>query len=137
MNSVLVSGGRKSQREHAHKVAAFVIKQLMPRMRTLDIEINLVDIKSDAIGYCMEGDTNREFEIEVDRKLGTLAMASTIAHELVHVKQYARREIDGYNMAWKKQPVPEGTPYAELPWEIEAYQMEKDLLQKMVDNDLF
>ena len=137
MNLIEVTGGKHSQRAIAHKVTEFVIAQLMPRMRTLDITVNLVDIKSDAIGYCCELDDNRTFEIEVDKKLGVLAMASTLAHELVHVKQYARREMNGVDLAWKKQPVPADTPYMELPWEVEAYAMEKDLLNKMVDNDLF
>ena len=137
MNLVDITGGTVLQRRAVEAAVNFAIQEMMPRMRTLDIEVKLVNIKSDAVGYCLEGDTNREFEIEVDKKQGLLALVSTVLHEMVHVKQYARREIDGYNMAWKRVPIPEGTPYAELPWEIEAYRMQDELLIKMVDNDLF
>ena len=141
MNQVSVTGGTKRQRDIVHRVTAFVIKQLMPRMRTLDIEIKLKNIKSAAIGYCMEGDTNREFEIEIDRNIGLLSMASTVAHELVHVKQYARREMDSRITSglarWKGRRVREDTPYDQLPWEVEAYRMERELINKMVDSDLF
>ena len=40
-NFVEVSGGNKFQREIAHKTVAFMIKKLMPRMSTLDINISL------------------------------------------------------------------------------------------------
>ena len=49
-NLVEVTGGNKFQRDIAHKTIAFMIKKLMPRMRTLDIELNICDIKSDAVG---------------------------------------------------------------------------------------
>ena len=70
MNFIEVNGGNKVQREICHKVAAHMIKKLLPRFRTLDITVNLVTIKSDAIGFCMMQDTNREFEIELDKKIG-------------------------------------------------------------------
>ena len=70
MNLVEVNGGNKTQREICHKVGAHMIKKLLPRFRTLDIQVNLVNIKSDAIGFCMMQDTNRKFEIELDKKLG-------------------------------------------------------------------
>ena len=67
MNFIEVNGGNKVQREICHKVAAHMIKKLLPRFRTLDITVNLVTIKSDAIGFCMMQDTNREFEIDLDK----------------------------------------------------------------------
>ena len=40
----------------------------------------------------MIGDNNREFYIEIDKKLNLKEMVLTICHEMVHVKQYARNE---------------------------------------------
>ena len=40
-NIVEVNGGTKKQREFTAKIAHWCIKQLMPRMRTLDIYIDL------------------------------------------------------------------------------------------------
>jgi hypothetical protein len=58
-------------------------------------------------------------------------MRETVAHEMVHVKQYARREITDYVHSngvaskakywkWKDRMVSDATDYWDLPWEIEA-----------------
>ena len=131
MNFVEVKGGNKTQREICHKVVNHMIWQLLPRFRTLNITVNLVNIKSDAIGYCMMQDTNREFEIELDRKIGIKEMVQALCHEMVHVKQYARKEMnDGIvkgRARWKTKYINMDTNYWDLPWEKEAYRMEKKL----------
>ena len=131
MNIVEVNGGNKVQREICHKVVSHMIKKLLPKFRTLDITVNLVNIKSDAIGYCMMQDTNREFEIELDRKIGIKEMVQALCHEMVHVKQYARNEMnDGIvkgRARWKTKYINMDTNYWDLPWEKEAYRMEKKL----------
>ena len=131
MNLVEVNGGNKTQREICHKVVAHMIWQLLPRFRTLDIQVNLTTIKSDAIGFCMMQDTNRKFEIELDKKLGIKEMVQALCHEMVHVKQYARNEMnDGIvkgRARWKSKYIKMDTNYWDLPWEKEAYRMEKKL----------
>ena len=138
MNFIEVNGRNKVQREIRHKVAAHMIKKLLPRIRTLDITVNLVTIKSDAIGFCMMQDTNREFEIELDKKIGIKDMVQALCHEMVHVKQYARNEMnDGIvkgRAKWKSQFIKEDTNYWDLPWEKEAYRMEKKLADDVWEN---
>ena len=106
MNFVEVNGGNKVQKEICHKVVGHMIKKLLPRFRTLDITVDLVKIKSDAVGFCMMLDTNRNFNIELDKGLGIKDMVQALCHEMVHVKQYARNEMnDGIvkgNARWKK-----------------------------------
>ena len=108
-----------------------MIGQLLPRFRTLNITVNLVTIKSDAIGFCMMQETNRDFEIELDKKLGIKEMVQALCHEMVHVKQYARNEMnDGIvkgRARWKTKYIKMDTNYWDLPWEKEAYRMEKKL----------
>ena len=71
MNYVVAEGGNKVQRDIAEKVVDFMIGQLLPRYRTLDITVQFKNLTADnAIGYCMMEENNREFTIEVDRKLG-------------------------------------------------------------------
>ena len=131
MNFVEVNGGNKTQRDICHKVVGHMIWQLLPRFRTLDITVNLVNVKSDAIGFCMMEDNNRTFEIELDKKIGIKDLVQALCHEMVHVKQYARNEMnDGIvkgRARWKNQYIPEDTNYWDLPWEKEAYRMEKKL----------
>ena len=92
MNVIEIIGGTQSQRNYATSMVYFCIDMLMPRMQTLDIEVKLTAPQG-AMGYCLETDNNRTFEIELDRKLTLRKLMETLAHEMVHVKQYARREF--------------------------------------------
>ena len=62
MNDVQVLGATKSKRTLAEDVAYFCINEMMPRMKTLDICIQL-DKLCDVDGYCLAV-TNREFNLE-------------------------------------------------------------------------
>lgn len=126
MNRIEVIGGKAHQRKYVESMAEFCIETLMPRMRSLDITIKLATVKG-AMGYCLETDNNRTFEIEADRKLTLRKLLETIAHEMVHVKQYARKELR-HNYKWcGKTYSPEKVSYWDLPWEIEAHGRELGL----------
>lgn len=75
---------------------------------------------------------HREFEIDIEAGLGPVFMIRTLAHELVHVRQYARGQlIDttyGNYQKWHGNMVNEHmVGYKELPWEKEAMKLEKEL----------
>jgi hypothetical protein len=129
MNQVSVTGGKKFERDIVEQTVAFCIRKMMPRLRTLDIEIKVKKLK-DAMGYCMMGDTNRDFELEIKSGMGMYDLISTVCHEMVHVKQYARKEIwldRDYNQRWKRSRVSSNTEYMDLPWEKEAFRQERAL----------
>ena len=132
-----VNGGNKTQREICENVVSHMISELLPRFRTLDITVNLVTIKSEAIGYCMEEDKN-QFEIELDKNISIKDMVTALCHEMVHVKQFARKEmVDGIKTGvarWKSKTIPLTTNYWDLPWEKEAYRMEKKLANSVWEN---
>lgn len=136
MNLVEVTGGKKYQRDIAQKVVYAMIDTLMPRMRTLDIEVKIRKISGDAVGYCMQEDTNRMFTIDVQKDLSLRDFITTICHEMVHVKQYARNEMDCYGRKWKKKTIANDTAYCDLPWEKEAYRMQDKLAQLVWDEDI-
>ena len=124
MNYIEIIGGKKSQQDKIRTMVEFCIKKLMPRMKTLNIEVKVTRIKGDAEGYCLR-ESDRDFEIEVDSRLPLRKMLETVAHEMVHVKQYARREMNDWqykeiSYKWKGTYVPDSTNYWDLPWEIEA-----------------
>tara|TARA_Y100001937_G_C7076526_1_gene310883 strand:+ start:402 stop:797 length:396 start_codon:yes stop_codon:yes gene_type:complete len=125
MNFVDTIGGSKKQRDLINDVVYFCINRLMPKMKTLDIEIQVNNIKGGAVGYCMMGENNRTFELEVDKKLDTEEMITTVCHEMVHVKQYARNElgIDDYDPDASLNP-------ANFPYEKEAYELQEILLRE-------
>jgi uncharacterized alpha/beta hydrolase family protein len=128
MNELYVFGGKKKEREVAEAVVAWSLKKLMPRMRTLSVTVQFN--KLDAYGYCMMGDNNREFVLDINKGLNLPDLISTIVHEMIHVKQYARKELRydrNGNQMWKKSRVSANTAYMDEPWEKEAYRLEKKL----------
>ena len=56
-------------------------------------------------------------------------MMQTLAHELVHAKQYLRGELCGYSMR-RKGRKPRNYKYENAPWEKEAYRLEEELFNK-------
>ena len=136
MNIVEVTGGNRFQREIIEKTVYQMIDALMPRMRTLCIVVQIKKLTGDAVGWCMMENTNREFTIEVANNLTLKDLVTTVCHEMVHVKQYARNEMDCYGKKWKKKAIPENTGYYDLPWEKEAYRMQNKLAQMVWDADI-
>lgn len=124
MNYIEITGGKTRQQDYVRSMVEYCINKLMPRMKTLNIDVKLTKLKGDANGYCLR-DSPRDFSIEVDHTQGLRTMLETVAHEMVHVKQYARNEMTDWIIEdkfykWKGDFVPESTNYWDLPWEIEA-----------------
>jgi len=60
-------------------------------------------------------------------------VVSTLCHEMVHVKQFLRKELSLDGMHWKGEEMENLDNPFEPPSEIEAYAREKVLFQKCVD----
>lgn len=142
--------GKRGAKAQLEKAARFFAEKLMdPRMVqniTLDIEVR-ADLDVD--GECVdeEGTRNpRWFTIGLKRQDDLEEMIKTLGHEMVHVKQHARNELQGGVMIptkgglrmtsrwmgeiWK--PKAREDHYFDSPWEIEAYGREVGLYQKWV-----
>ena len=135
MNTITITGGTVRKRELAQTMTDFVLKKLLPRYRTLDIKIVLKKLPDGLHGLCT-ADTKREFEIEINSSLKLREMMIAVAHELVHVKQFASGELDAYNfqpsvakqIMWKGSSIKtKGLDYWDQPWEIEAHGRESGL----------
>ena len=139
MNFVTVTGGNKTQRKVAEITTHQMIAELLPRFRTLDIEVKLKKFPKsdrDAIGWCLMQEDNRTFEIEINKDIGIKELVTTVCHEMVHVKQYARNEmtdelIESGHAVWKGRKIHPKTGYYDLPWEKEAYKMQDGLAMKV------
>ena len=89
-------------------------------------------------GWCMEAD-ERLFDVQVERKLSIKEMITCLCHELVHVKQYTKREMvdfydrkaGGRKIRWKKTVYGYGTAYERQPWEKEAFRMQETLANEI------
>ena len=133
MNLVSAWGSTHFKRTTAEMVVNFCIERLMPRMKTLDICVQLSNDMDHADGYCLAVD-NREFVIEVDSRLKGDDFITALTHEMVHVKQYARgetKDVNTFTKSWKGDEYismySTVDEYMALPWEAEAYQLQEVL----------
>lgn len=73
----------------------------------------------------------------VDSRLGTEQMFRTVAHEMVHAKQWVRGQVKQYqkrngelDLTWMNRKYK--CAYYDRPWEIEAYSRESVLANKVL-----
>lgn len=108
----------------------------------LTIQFEKMSSMSDDYAYCDWVDDNnlrREFVIGIDRSLNKKETMLALAHEMVHLKQYARGEMKDIHhpvrmVKWQgERYLYEEMDYWECPWEIEAYGREKGLYLKFLN----
>jgi hypothetical protein len=119
----------------------FMSDLIMSRQLTknLDITIKLMDDNFRLLGMCEWLDNNiapRKFKIHLNNSVGRRTLLLTLAHELIHVKQYARNELmDTFkgptNVKWKREYINEDKIYEkDLPWEVEARGREEGIYER-------
>ena len=73
----------------------------------------------------------REFLIEIHPWIGAGSILETLAHEMVHIKQFAHGETNETLSKWKGIPIDsDSIDYYHHPWELEAYSLETGLWTK-------
>jgi len=158
-NSLAVVGGTQRQRDLATQVAYFCIDELMPRIRTLNIKINLSKVfERGSLAECIavgNRDPIRAFEINIDHRIykpfskdpafstkdGYQMFVQTLCHEMVHVMQWVKGLLKdrvyprklGYRQLWKNKDYT-NTSYSKRPWEKQAHSMERKLFKKFEIN---
>lgn len=80
---------------------------------------------------------DRELAIALDSRLDNEQMFCTLAHEMVHAKQYARGQLKEYvdsngDMGFKWLGQRCDTEYYDCPWELEAFSRERNMANKIV-----
>ena len=93
--------------------------------------------KEKAYGFCHIIDDSlsrpREFMIELDASMKHSfdQILTWLAHEMVHLKQFVRKELWDYEtgqVQWKSRTFSR-TRYDDQPWEKEAYRLEGELYE--------
>jgi len=121
---ITVYGGTANQRRYAHSMAIFVCEKfgISP-----SIEISFRRMTNDPnYGYACQLEGN-EYEIDVKRTLDMRTMLTTLAHELIHVKQYQQGELTQDNE--------QGIDYWDRPSEIEAHGRETGLFIRWCEQE--
>lgn len=104
-----------------------------------------VDKDGTHAGFCMGDDiesaisiaTHWMYEDAEEVAYEPHEIASNIAHELAHAKQFYRGQINMRDHVWKHNQETincEGLEYAETPWEVEAYAYEDILTDLLWEN---
>lgn len=75
----------------------------------------------------------REFIIEIKRNQSEVETIKTLAHEMVHVRQFARGELNEEGTLWQGRSITRDLDYHEQPWEIEAHDLTEILYEEYVD----
>ena len=98
--------------------------------------------KEQAYGFChiIDDDLNRprEFMIELDTSMkhSFNQILTWLAHEMVHLKQFVRKELWDYetgSVQWKSKRYVRSPGYADQPWEREAYRLEEKLYEQFAE----
>ena len=135
----VVGRPRDMCRNEAKFAAGFFAAYLMNERlaKNLEIAIIFADMNGVADGYCHPyeaGRSPRMFEISVNANKGRNQALQILAHEMVHVKQYAKNELqsdnpDSASFAGKAYKITSSIEdYLNYPWEIEAFGREKGLV---------
>ena len=75
-------------------------------------------------GLC-EAVSNRVFVLDIALYANWL---STLAHEMVHVRQFARGELNSSLSRWKSNKYCDNIEYWDQPWEKEARRLQNQLV---------
>lgn len=147
-----VSGVKSKKRiAEIEEAASFFASLLMDPRMVRNIELDIEISKSlDVQGACNPEDDGRRprwFTIQLRDAKGDDPLMKTLAHEMVHIKQFAKGEMytDHFKTArgyrklqteWQGSvwnPSKKEHEYFDSPWEIEAYGREVGLYQRYIE----
>ena len=121
---IYVQGGTKAHKMYAYSMAEFVCNKFNINP---DIEISFRRLTNErSLGGCIRVDAN-EYEIDIKRSLRMRDMLVTLAHELVHVKQYELGQLTQDNE--------DDYDYWDKPSEIEAHGRETGLFVRWAEQN--
>ena len=121
---IYVQGGTKQQRKYAYSMADYVCNKFNINP---DVEIYFRRLTNDrSLGGCVQVDAG-EYEIDLKRSMRMREMLTTLAHELVHVKQYELGQLDHSAEA--------EYDYWDKPSEVEAHGRETGLFIRWAEKN--
>ena len=147
---ITIKGFSKAKTKEIEKAVCFFAHQLMHGKTVKNLMIDIEKIRRlDVLGECVNEDDTRNscwFTINLRDASDDEDVIKTLAHEMVHVKQYAKNEMktqmrvsrgEGIQRVnvWHGDvwhPNSKEDCYWDCPWEIEAYGREVGLYHKWV-----
>lgn len=144
-----VTGGTEKQRQLVQSIAEYsAIKLMGSRLAAVvDVDIELRHDMGHTLGNATWNDNNnrpRDFTVEINASnhIRLRRILESVAHEMVHVKQFAKGEIKDLisrpiNIRkWMgKEFNTDAICYWDCPWEIEAYGRECGLFIRWAEEN--
>lgn len=127
-------------------LTALLSKQILKNLHVTIQVVRNLENKEDGYGFCSCDDTYKawpkHYTIELCGSKSLKFMLQTLAHEAIHIKQYATRQMiyRGNVTLWEgtrySDDDEEKHTYEELPWEKEAYSKEKALFRGLINKNI-
>ena len=131
-------GTLKKFRSATRSICAFLLGSRLSEVTSIHLIFRKNLAKKEFVyGDCgWEDDSSppRMFTIRIDSDMTRFQQFITLSHELVHMKQFAKGELYGYThrpeiTRWKRRKINvDKTDYQDLPWEKEAYKLQRNLI---------
>lgn len=135
-------------RDRIRAAALFFVDEIMPRKRRLYISIkidNSLLAEHNMVGSCEPVDEvlnkrHYKFAIHLEKTLTDDEMLRTLAHEIVHVKQFTSGQMVSCRFNeditfWNGKKYDENkTPYDKHPWEIDANKTADKLIKQFYEH---
>jgi len=126
--------GRCKNEEAVHIYICNIFRALkIHRLSTKNIEVEFTSkLEGESQGFCIGDKSTACIQIakkSYNEKISFLTQMQTLAHEMVHAKQFLRGELDydeNGEFTWKNRSG-RGYKYKNQPWEKEAEKFEKIL----------
>lgn len=134
---------KKIDKKICKRAVKFYGKQLLSNRlyESLEIHLEFVELEDNEFGYCnVEDEFNKSFLISINKDLSAEHTLLVLAHEMGHVKQYAKRELKDYvygekikfqNRIFEKASV----SYWQSPWEKDARNIERKLYRAFLKSE--
>jgi len=119
----------------------FFADKLLTKQLNRHIIVNVIFRKNlDHLGLTYVDDYNlsgkpREFTLEIYRKQTEEEILKTLAHELVHVRQYSIGDLNEEATLWQGRLMESNLAYDNQPWEIEANELADILYEEYIHHD--
>ena len=143
MSIKIVGCKDKNLRPYIQRAVEFYALQLLsPRMRqvveiTVKFKEDIDNLGSAEVVAYNKSKKPRKFLIEIDPHIGASTIFKTLAHEMVHIRQFAYGHIDATLSRWHYQKIDSvQLNYWDHPWEIEAHGMEAGLVTKFATQEV-
>ena len=135
---ITVKGKTKNlTKNETKKIVKYLLEYFLGKRLSKYMYIEVKYQKMEDYGLCdtidFDQPQHREFTLLIKKDMSRIRTIKTIIHEMVHVRQFARKQHDqcGNVFIWMGRKVKlDEDNYESMPWEVEAVSYENPLYEE-------